>query len=99
MVKTLTAAMSITASYFVFFLANIYFPKLLKKKMGFWMILLSLIFFVFWMYTPVFNGGLKYIFAGQLSLALIALNVILFIIFAIFAKEPANVMKEFAEDD
>jgi SSS family solute:Na+ symporter len=98
MIATITAAMAITSSFTIFFAANIYFPKLLKKAMGFWMILISLIVFLFWQYTPALSW-LKPILAGQVSFLLIILNIVMFIIFAIFAKEPANIMVEYAEDD
>jgi SSS family solute:Na+ symporter len=98
MVATITAAMAITSSFTIFFLANIYFPKLLKKQMGFWMIFISLIVFVLWQYTPAL-AWLKPALAGQVVFLLIILNIVMFILFAVFAKEPANIMVEYAEDD
>jgi SSS family solute:Na+ symporter len=98
MVATITAAMGITATFMILMAANIYFPKLLKKAMGFWMTLISLIVFIFWQYTPAL-AWLKPALAGQVSFLLIILNVIMFILFEIFAKEPATLMVEYAEDD
>jgi SSS family solute:Na+ symporter len=98
MVATITAAMAITSTFMILFAANIYFPKLLKKAMGFWMTLISLIVFIFWQYTPAL-AWLKPVLAGQVSFLLIILNIIMFILFAAFAKVPATLMVEHPEDD
>jgi SSS family solute:Na+ symporter len=98
MVATITAAMGITSTFMILFTANIYFPKLLKKVMGFWMTLISLIVFIFWQYTPAL-AWLKPVLAGQVSFLLIILNIIMFILFAAFAKVPATLMVEHPEDD
>ena len=50
--KTITTALAITASFTLLILANIFFPKYCKKAAGFWTILASVAVWLAWTLYP-----------------------------------------------
>jgi SSS family solute:Na+ symporter len=82
--QTITTALAITTSFTLFVIASIYFPKLCKRAAGFPIVLASLILWVIWTYLPQFRIGPELIYAEWIVCGLI------FIICAIFCKEPAG---------
>ncbi|WP_010259299.1 sodium:solute symporter family protein [Treponema primitia] len=82
--RTITTALAITTSFTLLILSDIYFHKLNRKASGFWIVLLSLLLWVVWTYLPQFRIGPALIYMEWVGCGA------LFILFAIFAKEPAN---------
>jgi SSS family solute:Na+ symporter len=82
--RTITTALAVTTSFTLLILADIYFPKLNRKAAGFWIVLLSLLLWILWTYFPQFRIGPELIYMEWVGCG------VLFILFALFTKEPAN---------
>jgi SSS family solute:Na+ symporter len=82
--NTITTALALTTSFTFIVLAAIYFPKILKKAAGFWLVLTSLILWLLWTFFPSLRVMPALIYAEWLVCALILVG------FGIFAKEPAG---------
>jgi SSS family solute:Na+ symporter len=89
--RTITTALATLCTFSIFIAANIYFPKVLRKAHGFWMVLVSLVLFVLWSYTPALNG-IKPAMSGQLIYLEYIVNIVLFVVIAVCAKEPASII-------
>jgi SSS family solute:Na+ symporter len=81
---TITSALALTTSFTFILLAAIYFPKILKRAAGFWIVLASLVIWFLWTYFPSVRVLPHLIYAEWLICGLIL------ILFGIFAKEPAG---------
>jgi SSS family solute:Na+ symporter len=82
--KTITTALAVTTSFTFIIVAGIYFPRLLKKAAGFWVVLASLVLWIVWTYFPSLRIGPELIYVEWLVCGAILLG------FAVFAKEPAG---------
>lgn len=82
--KTITSALAVTASFTILILANIFVPKLCKKSSGFWTILVSLVIWIVWTLVPQARIAPHIIYLEwPLCLAVFAAT-------SIFDKEPAG---------
>ncbi|GHU04735.1 symporter [Alphaproteobacteria bacterium] len=82
--KTITTALALTTSFTILIVAGIYFPKLVKKACGFWIILASLVLWIIWTFFPSLRVGPELIYAEWIVCGGI------FALFALFAKQPAK---------
>jgi SSS family solute:Na+ symporter len=81
---TITTALALTTSFTFVLIAGIYFPKLLKRAVGFWVVLASLVLWLLWTFFPVLRVLPALIYAEWIVCGLIILG------FWFFAKEPAG---------
>jgi SSS family solute:Na+ symporter len=88
-VATITTALAMMASFTILILANIFCPKFCKKSAGIPMIVASLLLWIYWTYIPG-NGAFKEAFGRQLVYPEWILCLAIFIVCAIFGKEPAG---------
>ncbi|MDR3153681.1 MAG: sodium:solute symporter family protein [Deltaproteobacteria bacterium] len=82
--QTITTALALTTSFTFLLLAGIYFPGLLRRKTGFWVVLASLILWIIWTFFPSLRVFPELIYAEWLVCGTIIIG------FAAFASEPAG---------
>ncbi|MDR1922536.1 MAG: sodium:solute symporter family protein [Candidatus Adiutrix sp.] len=82
--KTITTALAVTTSFTLLIIASVYFPRLVKKAAGFWIVLASLALWIIWTYFPSLRVGPELIYMEWLVCGGI------FVFCAIFAKKPAG---------
>ena len=49
---TITTALALTTSFTIVLLAGVYWPKILKRAAGFWLVFASLVMWALWTYVP-----------------------------------------------
>jgi SSS family solute:Na+ symporter len=106
-VAVITTALAITSSFTILILANIYLPKLCKRAAGFPMMLASLILWLIWFFLPYVERcapalkalNLRGKVLGQLVYPEWAVCLVIFILCAVFAKEPAGKLVPQQEGD
>jgi SSS family solute:Na+ symporter len=81
---TIVSALALTTSFTFIVLAGIYFPKILKRAAGFWIVAASMVLWLLWTFQPAFRVLPALIYAEWLVCGL------LLVAFAIFAREPAG---------
>jgi SSS family solute:Na+ symporter len=95
--RTITTALAICSVYAIFLFCNFYCPKVLKKAHGFPMILVALLLWVVWSYFPGM-APVKAAFKNQLVYLEYLVMIVMLIVIALFAKKPANILKETEKD-
>ncbi|MDR2459831.1 MAG: sodium:solute symporter family protein [Deltaproteobacteria bacterium] len=88
---TITTALALTTSFTFIIIAGIYFPRILKRAAGFWVILTSLVLWLLWTFFPSLRVLPALIYAEWILCGLVL------ILFGIFAKEPAGTV--FAQEE
>ncbi|MDR1050971.1 MAG: sodium:solute symporter family protein [Deltaproteobacteria bacterium] len=82
--RTITTALAVTTSFTFILLAGIYWPRLVRRAAGFWVVLASLVLWILWTYVPSVRVVPELIYFEW------AVCGGLMILFAIFAREPAG---------
>jgi SSS family solute:Na+ symporter len=82
--NTITTALALTTSFTFIVIAGIYFPKILKKEAGFWIVLASIVLWELWTMFPAVRVLPGLIYAEWIVCGALLLG------FGIFAKEPAG---------
>jgi SSS family solute:Na+ symporter len=82
--NTITTALALTTSFTFIVLAGIYFPKILKRAAGFWIVLTSLVLWLLWTFFPSLRVLPHLIYAEWLVCGLVLIG------FGLFATEPAG---------
>jgi SSS family solute:Na+ symporter len=82
--KTITTALAVTTSFTFILIAGIYYPRILRRGAGFWVVLASLALWVIWTYFPSLRIGPELIYVEWAVCGAILLG------FALLTREPAG---------
>jgi SSS family solute:Na+ symporter len=82
--QTITTALALTTSFTLIVIAGIYFPRILRRAAGFWLVLASLVLWLLWTLFP----GLR-VLPGLIYAEWLVCGVMVLLFWA-FATEPAG---------
>ncbi|PIE54395.1 MAG: symporter [Dethiosulfovibrio peptidovorans] len=88
--KTLTSALAVTASFTLLILADIFVPSLCRRGSGFWTILASLVVWVLWTFIPAFRVASHIIYLEW------PICVVVFMLVALMDHRPAVRLVQFS---
>ena len=86
--KAITSALAVTASFTLLILANLFLPKLCKKICGFWTILVSLLVWGAWSFFPQIHVVSHVVYLVWPAC------IVTFIVTSLIGKEPAGSLLE-----
>jgi SSS family solute:Na+ symporter len=81
---TIITALALTTSFTFIVIGGIYFPKIMKRAAGFWIVLASLVLWLIWTFFPSLRVFPELIYAEWLVCGAIL------VLFGLIAKEPAG---------